>query len=452
MPSTFIRVSTIKLDAQTRLQFNVDGNPSDPEVLEVAPEKHPLDAFMNMVSNPAVPTTVVTDAGDALVADLMKHANLSFSLTSTLNDPPAQRRIHVEIQKRASAAHNYPWEVLHNADGFLATTPGVAFVRVVPVADNARKDAAVFGGTLKILAVIAAAGVDGTKEWEALDAGLRRWTGPLECRVLVHSPALKTLIEDAPNKLVGVQCDMVPLDSLELTEMLDQFLPHICHIFCHGQADKSPRLEIANNATNFGNPPLFLSAAELAPHLKSAWLVTLNACSSGAAVGDINVASIASELVELGVPMVVAMRQVVPVTVANRFTRSFFSLGLHKLDADFKQQQSFVFDLNEAVVGARRAIVGDYGGPPVEDRIKEWTLPIVCSGSKPFEIRMPEPGAVIDDARLARTESEIAVYKNALETGGWSDAKRAEIEARIAELQNQMEGAAASPSAPGSQP
>jgi hypothetical protein len=446
MASTHIRVSTIAIDGVSRLQFSVDGNEEDPQVLTVAPDRKPLSDFMTMVTNPAVVTNVVTAAGDALTNDLMKHANTQFQLTNTVNNADPPRRINIEIQKRASAAHNYPWEVLHVGPRFVATNPGIAIVRIVPVVEALRRDAAPFDGTLRILAIIAAAGVDGVTEWNALQGALPRWAGGLNCRVLVHDPALKKTIDDANDP--RIQCDMVPLDGFELIEILDTFAPHICHIFCHGRADQSPRLEIANNTTNFGGPPHFLSAAELASHLKATWLVTLNACSSGAAGSDANVSSVASELVELGVPVVIAMRQIVPVDVANCFTSSFFGNALRKLDKEIRQPGSYPLDLHEALADARRAIVGCKGG--FEDRSKEWTFPIICTTSRDLEIHVHSAEAKLSEQEVAEIEGQMAAYRSALELDAWSDDQRAQINRKLAELQRKIDGALAASKPPGS--
>ena len=444
MASTFIRVNAINIEGAERFSFSVDGNPAKLELLNSAPDKPPLDDFNRMVSDPEQDTPLVTTAGDALHADLMQHKNWQNALDTTLGAAAARdRRIHVEIPGVARSAHNYPWEVLHYGAGFPATNPGISFLRIVPPHPDSARPGAVYEGTLKLMAVIAAAGVDGKAEWAALRAALKRWKHPISCRILVDRPALRDQI--VAEGIAGLECDLVRTDGQGPTLFghLDDFLPHVVHLFCHGQVDQSPRLEIATNKTAGGDPPLFVSAAELAPHLGTAWLVTLNACSSGEVNADANTNSIASELVERGIPFVTSMRQEVPVQVANCFTRAFYESWLKQLSADVKAGNAFELSVDDALFSARNAIVQKYGGgAKVEARIKEWSLPIVCAGSTRFEIKLPTPQSNLSEQNLVETVAQIAQLRGALAAGGWSDQERAIIEQQIAALQKRLGGGA----------
>jgi hypothetical protein len=441
MPCTFIRVNAININGQEELSFAVDGNPASLMLLTVAPDKPPLDAFMNMQSDPAAPTAVMTTAGQALVQDLGRHSNFVHSLASTLSSMGPDCRINVEIPPVARAAHNYPWEVLHHGANFIANNPGIPFLRIVPPITEARRDEAVFEGSLRVLAVIAAADVTGANEWHSLKTALGAWPRSLDCLVLVNEPELKATIDGSG--LADVRCELVPTSLPEFLHNVDQLLPHVVHIFCHGRADRSARLEIASNNTAYGAPPLFVSAAELANHLRTAWLVTLNACSSGQANAAANANSIASELVERGVPFVTSMRQEVPANVANCFTRAFYTSWLGQLHADVSDDQPFELSVDGPLVEARSAILQTYGGPQVEDRIKEWSLPIACAGSTSFKIRLTAEGSSLDQRSLSTTVSEIAQLRNALGAGGWSDHERQLIQQRIEELQRKMGGGGA---------
>src|SRR3954470_9376326 len=97
MACTFIRVNAININGQEELSFTVDGNPAGLMLLNVAPDRPPLNAFINMVSDPALETPIVTGAGETMLEELGRYSNWQHSLATTLNSVGDDCRINVEI-------------------------------------------------------------------------------------------------------------------------------------------------------------------------------------------------------------------------------------------------------------------------------------------------------------------------------------------------------------------
>lgn len=432
---TRIAVDADNVNGVLSLKFRVTSGPRQPQTpLSVLLDAPPLDDFLRMRSDPNVPTDVVENAGRALCANLAQDPNFTPSLLVTRQTVQAgQRRILIEIPDFALAAQSYPWEVIHDGADFIATNPGIAITRTISPLDGAARASVVLDGGLRIISIIAAAGVDGRPEWDALEAAMANYQHECHCTVLVSHGPLRDHIQQAADPRVTVE--MVPDTESALLARIDQVAPHICHIFCHGSRQN---LEIANNLTNFGDRALTLSSPSIASHLRSAWLVVLNACSSGAADAETKTNSIGCDLVALGIPFVTSMRQDILASAAHSFTLSFLGQALSSLSRDVPAGR-FTLNFDDAMVGARLSLAAAAGGANGTQRTKEWTLPILCASPDDVEVTIPAPRESAHD--LTALISQIAEYRKALETPGWSEAERAAIQNQIDALSARLTGA-----------
>ncbi len=430
---TVVRIRRIISGGNPRLTFAIDGLPADDQPLDLSTDGPPINAFIGFHSTPDQDSTVIRDAGSAIFTTLRTHTNGPTALANTLNAPvnDRSREIRIHIESIAKAAHNLPWEAIHDPqDGFIALSRGVPFRRVVPaVRPDVLRKVDTFDGTLKVAAIIAAAGIQGEPQWLALQAALASWQGAKECRVLVDSMPLHNAINALA--LPGVRAELVPLVGDDLMQTIGNFAPHILHIFCHGQSEGGGVLEVATPNTALGGPPLFVRPGQLAATLRSTWLVVLNACSTGQVNPAANTNSFACNLIEQGVPFVASMLQEVEVSVAHRFADTFLSRMLGDLWMQFPQNARFPLQVAPAVMAARTSIMGMYGGQPAwEGRIKEWTLPILCSSTEPFEIH---PTA-LPQQQGAETLAQIRHLRSALGAGIFTAEESQRIQAEIDRL------------------
>lgn len=438
---TTVRVRrTVNAGGTPSLTFAVDGPPSDDQLLELDSSLPPIDEFMRFDSTPDADSDVIANAGSAIHDRLSAHGNLADALRATLTTPSgtATREIRIHIEPIAKAAHNLPWEtLLHPADGFVALSRDLPFTRSVPpVATDGVRAAAPLGGTLKLVGVLAAAQIPGDPEWSAIERSLRHWPSDgLDVLILVDRPELRQRIQDdvAAKELQGVTVELVPTTVERLVQRIGDHAPHILHLFCHGRADGGGVLEVATPATSIGQPPLYLRPGPLASAARSSLLVVLNACSTGATSEDAETNSIACALVEQGVPFVTSMRQQVPAKVAHLFADALLDKVVHDLRADHAKGTPFRPAVAPAVMAARRTIMDSYGaGTDLQRRFKEWTLPILCTSSAPFEIT---PVTDVSQQEATETLAAIRVLRSILTAGALTGDRRRKIEERVTELE-----------------
>jgi hypothetical protein len=429
MSATIVKIRrTVASDGTPSFTFAVDGLPQDDQTLSVSQDTPPVSDFIALKGDPGAARPLIETAGHALLDDLNRHKNMSHALQSTRMSPvgATNREIRIEIAGTAKAAHGFPWEALFDTN-FIALNDQIPINRIIP-ASSARTSAS-FGGKLKILAIVAAAGVPGEPECKAIQKALTQWSGDCEYKLLVDTSEAATA--------AGAAASLVPDTAEELISQIGDFGPHILHIFCHGQSDGGGVLEIANElATKFGANPLFVTAGKLTPALQTTWLVSLNACATGEVNPATDTSSFACTLVDQGTPFVTSMRQEVVAGVAHVFAEAFLSKALSYLDGALKNGP---VDLcfGDALTAARDRIAAFFGNPMVmAPRIKDWTLPILCAASVPFKVT-PVPIEVTD---APTTLANITLLQRALDLSGWSAEERAKIVAQIASLKGELAG------------
>jgi hypothetical protein len=437
MVTTVVRVRrTATADGNPNLTFAVDGSPADDRVLDLDPALPPISELSRFQSTPDADSTVIADAGSALHQRLTTHANMARALDDTLRTPVdrVSREVRIHIENIAKIAHNLPWEaLLHPDKGFVALSQDLPFSRgVPPLSSEVVRTTDTFDGGLRFMAIIAAAGIPGGPQWRAIEQALRQWPADRrQCLILVDGIELRQQID--ADALEGVRTALVPGSVEELVQQIGDFVPHMLHIFCHGQSDGGGVLEIATVNSTFGLPPLYLRPAPLASASRSTWLVALNACSSGAVNPDANTNSIACSLVEQGVPFVTSMRQIVEAGVVNKFAAAFLKRVIRDLKSDYEKDAPFLLRVAPAVMAARRTIMDTYGADDrLQRRYIEWTLPILCASANSFEIR---PVTAISQQEATSTLAAIRALRSILSTGQYTDDQRRAIEDQINQLE-----------------
>lgn len=443
MSTTIVRVRrTVAPGGFPILTFAIDGLPTDDQLLDLDPAVPPIDALLAFQSTPDHDSDVIENAGLAIHDRLARHTNAQSALTATLNSPIGEtsREIRIQIETIAKVAHDLPWETLWMpGQGFVALSQDLPFSRIVPPvnADNVRPTGT-FDGTLKMVVILAAAGVPASAQWRAIEQASTQWPADkFECLLFVDTPQLKQQIEADIGGRPGFTVKLVPLAVDDLVKAIGDFAPHIIHLFCHGQSDAGGVLEIATPNSALGQPPLFLRPNPLASAARSSWLVILNACSTGETDPEANTNSMACTLVELGVPFVTSMRQRIAATVADKFAKAFLGRFLHDLAEDFETGAAFKPRVAGAVMAARRQIMDALQPAPLfQRRYKEWTLPILCTSIAPFELR---PVSKITEQKAAETLAAIRMLQSLLDSGTADDDKTRKIEARLTQLEQSIE-------------
>lgn len=435
---------TIEDDGSTRIVFRVqndDGTLPDKRMrkLGLRRDDPAFDALAQMHSDPDIETTSITDAGTALIEALRRHDNAAIALDQTLNAPPTapKRDIRLVFRDFGQDARNFPWEVMHDPNsGFLGMDLGIPILRVVKTAPNATRPLQrLSGGELRLVAVLAAEGVDSHPDYDAMMRALQRYGRPWRLRIFTPDVSVKQAVEAAGDDRIELL--PVPETAQDLMSDIAAFRPQICHFFCHGLSTSGGRLLVANALTLMGGGPLVIKPSELGRQLPSStWLVTLNACSSNRPDSDSESVSLATGLVRNGVPVVVGMRQETGATTLNTLTKTFLGDALEYLETALGGNAPIELDLSVCLNTARNAICGSV--PP--RRIKEWSLPTMTVCAEGFQIEPGSPtgtpGGEDADLLLAALIGERNMLRQFLEQVGDSlnDDRRRKIEARLAIL------------------
>ena len=284
-------VQSLAGDLPERLDAALPESPNDP----------PFVALSQMASDPMSDSICLTDAGSALLNRLRQHGNGPQALDATLAAPlgSAGREVRLHIPLLLDSPHNLPWELLWDpGSGFLEMSRRVPVLRVVRVPDGAtRPSGRLASDGLRAVALLAARGIDGLGEYHAVRAALKTYGKPWQLHVF--SPDLSVANAIAAEADGRIRHRHLPTSASALMREIAAEAPQLVHLFCHGIARPGgdAALEVATLLTQAGGPAVELSAYDLCSELPaSAWLVTLNACSSGETL--VGSRSVAAELVD----------------------------------------------------------------------------------------------------------------------------------------------------------
>lgn len=326
---------------------------------------------------------IVKDCGEALCKELSANERIAYSLAVMAGQPHVATPVLVKLE--SPITENLPWEALYDqACDFLALQPRWPIARLSSSSQLPTPTDRIVEPAIRILAVLAAVGVDARGEWDRLWSAL----APFGDRVRVHVILCQDDLADSIENLGDARVTTEMLSSSSsIRRRVFTFSPNIIHFFCHGTAEPEPRLELALPVDYDGGAAegeVKLMSAQLGELVMtpSVWVVTLNCCKG--ARGSASARSIAGNIAEIGVPTVVAMRENVDARDANIFTGLFYEHAMNRLGPILPNDQ-------QARAGAEITVPEDVWldamHPPRDVLSKrnghlpadqhEWTLPVI---------------------------------------------------------------------------
>jgi hypothetical protein len=382
------------------------------------------------------------EMGAYIITKLSEHPAVVSALGAALAAPPgSQEPVFVWV---APQAEGVPWETLFANGSFLALDPRWPIGRM-NMQEFAAADPREFRPPLRVLAVLAAAGIDASQEWAELRDALGILPFGVDVRVIAAQDALLAAVSSGNPENLSVTAERVE-PGLDLPGQVTGFRPNILHFFCHGGVEAgSSFLEIATRSTADsarGGVMFELKDFPAANPADDLWLVVLNACRG--ALPPSGSASLVSSLAARGVPAVAGMREAVTGDDAHAFCRGFYRALAEMLAPLGSTAGPVPISWCTALYRARREICELHRGPApcaaVAAQLREWTLPVMYVGPGPFTLyRSPAvrhlgtPTPLAPERRTA-LESELQILRDliARELGAPPDviaAYRARIQA-----------------------
>jgi hypothetical protein len=396
--------------------------------------------------------------GDQLYQALAAHQQLSGQLAVALNSPDRRFPVYAEILPR-SGADALPWETLRfPGDGpYLALEDKYALARLVrstapPVPLYQLKP------PLRIMALLSCLGLGAAAELRELRAAVRdAEPGTASLLVVVSEEQLAIGLQaeidagTAP-EIAGVH--LVPPDLHDLVRILNEFKPHVLHLFCHGSAEPFPHVRLALKQDWASATPGIGLALEKEQFTKfvwdtdgGPWLVVLNCCEGAATSGE-GMTSLARDLVTKGVaPAVIGMREPITSTVASTLTQGLYHALLDELAARVGAGGTLSAPLDWAAltVAARNRLVTSLGAgmlpTQARNQSREWTLPALYLRWEEFRLQIVaqpddagKPAVDPEKTRTWRLEAAALQAVLAAQPPGQAPALREDAMKRIAEL------------------
>lgn len=427
------------------------------DALGASPGEVPFAALRDI----PLPARAVETAGAALFDALTANDAVAWGLGELLQRQAAEgpRSLYLLFAQGLDGADALPWEALYDARGrrFPALEAGWSLGRMLDGSTLGRPDSYRLDPPLRILAVVAAAGIPNGDEWQAL---LRAFDHPdvdlpaaCHLQLLVADPSLKQQIDGhVPRGSLTIECDFLSWDRLE--SRMESFRPHILHFFCHGdEVSGRSRLEL-DTRSSFVRPesgPGLVLELEAFRTLYSrhpgTWLVNLNCCLGAAPPSGST--SLAADLVTEGFPAVVGMREVVANVDANRFTTAFYRSALRLVRRALEpaiggngESPSKELEWASAVNDARHRLASEKGSLADAGSRKEWTLPVIYVQPKPFVFEGRSAPTTPERARLEAALATLETKRAEILDLGLEDAMLAEvlrpIDDEIAELRRRL--------------
>jgi hypothetical protein len=307
-----------------------------------------------------------------------------------------------------------------------------------------------FEPPLRVLAVLAAAGVDAKPEWQALHGAAEqaRLVGfDVVMRALVAQHPLQAELAALPGVSVGTVTN-----ASDLFREIKDFQPQILHFFCHGITEGGPQLLLATPASWLVGAPtggLSISPDQLNAELPNfgseVWLVVLNCCEGAAASRD--AVSLASSLVAAGFPAAIGMREVVRDVDAYVFTGRFYRAAFEEVDRAAREWRVRpAVEWVRALHAPRRELCDRYrqhrAPSAAAAELKEWTLPVLYTRPEPFRIRGPSTNVALSPADRRDLDDELRVVRQLRERfakiAHQNPGVLAELDQRIHELLAQL--------------
>ena len=289
------------------------------------------------------------------------------------------------------------WETLCDPRGaFAALDPRWPIGRIADSEVDVDVAPAVFSPPLRIVAVLAALGIDAVPEWRRLAAAVQeaRARGlAVEVTVLVGQEDLHAAIarDVEGGALQGVVVRPMPDRVHRVAEVMRDVRPHLVHFFCHGSVGHGvAQLELAtlldaDAGRAAGSVVLRVQDLLGMPGMREVWLVTLNCCEGGKAADDLH--SLAHQMVAAGVPASIGMLEPVDATDAHEFSACFYPAVFETVRAAFAGTAPgcvVTIDWSEALHPPRTALRDQHQGDPANHR--EWSLPVLYVRPESFRV------------------------------------------------------------------
>jgi hypothetical protein len=260
---------------------------------------------------------------------------------------------------------------------------------------------------LRVLAVISAAGVKATEQWNSLYEAVqngRQPEFPIHITVLTGEQELSDQIFEQAKADPSLVLKPIGNTAIDLERAIEAATPHVIHFFCHGSSTFStPRLEIATFDSFNGAKPVVLDAEQLSNlrSIREAWLVTLNCCEGGA--GSKDIASLTYSLVTQGAAAVVGMTESLEVLDAHEFCKEFYPEVFHTIAravSEARDKGDSTLEWVDALYAPRIAIRDKHPNGP--DHERQWTLPVLYMQLEPLQLHSPPPGAAPAESPVTR--------------------------------------------------
>lgn len=359
--------------------------------------------------------------GTILRQKLSTHPGVAMALLNVLSTPLSARH-PVYFQVQASVAERLRWEALwDDNEQFLALDSRWPIARIAEPTVPLQAPPRTFAPPLKVLALLSAVGVKAERQWRKLYEAVEkaRQSGlAVELAVFAGEEELLAAIQKGIGNgtVTGVKAAPIPQNSVQVATALEDFKPHILHFFCHGSAAfGTAQLELATITDwDLGKSSVFLGVKQLLPALRDVWLVTLNCCEGGKAVGDLH--SMAHRLVAEGVPAAIGMLEPIDAGDAHEFCGAFYTAVFQavKQVQDAPAGKDVEIEWVEALHPPRSVLSQSHPNPVSRP---EWTLPVLYV--RPGEFRVtrgapaggPPPGVL---EALRQTAEAVAAILSGL--------------------------------------
>jgi CHAT domain len=389
-----------------------------------------------------LPEGTLVQRGEALLAVLSRDAAVQQGLNALLLNPLGSEPAPLYFRMRASAADTLAWEQLHaDTKGFLALDHRWPIGRI---ARQPRPLAArVFDPPLRVVAILSAAGRDGSNQLDALADACE----DTQIRVRLHVISGDDhLLETAKAK--GISCEHISPSGPGLMRQIASADPDILHVLCHGggSVGGEKRLVFADpndfdaaqlDPTVRGS--IFASVNQLATALAPVelWLVVLAACQSAEAENPDEGLALAHDLACGGVPAVIGMRRLVDISATDAFCREFYPEAFKVVGsavgatAPVPGPPRRTIDWAQALTGPR-IVMGD----PDPEIVDSWTDPVLYAQYGDLEVVVPTPQVSLEAG--ARLQGRIDKLKGGLAVavaGGAQPALLDELQNLIADLE-----------------
>lgn len=358
---------------------------------------------------------VVREAGRAVRAKLDEVPGLQPRLQGGFaTAPPAQHKVVLRVA--SPDVERVPFEVLFDeTSASFAALEGHWSLTRLPADCDARPLVATIPPRLRLLAVVAARGIEPDAEIRALREAVGSIDGlDIDVRVLTNRRSGVDMAKAAGWSAEFVRAD-VAADAI--VDQIVEFGPQLLHLFCHGTSEP-PQIQIGlkDDLDEVEIGAEVLRDVMRGPPALGPWLVTLNCCEGAAASTETT--SLAGSLVRCGFPAVIGMRAPIDTTVASRFCSDLYRSVLGRL-AELRTIGRAIepLDWGSVLQQPRRRLVTFHGGVGTfAGRQKEWTMPVVYVGADRFLVR-GQPTTELPDEDVGMLLMTLASF-DAFEHGG----------------------------------